>query len=127
MKTPIKRFWPIGLLLSATLVWTVGCADLFPHSDPLAGWQRYSVDYIDKEIIKDYEAFIQTLPREERIQLDKYAPHPYENGKGSHAIRFDVGIREFFVDRIWYYVLIYDKENKRVKVIRYPGEKTGFM
>ena len=87
---------------------------------------------LDNAIVQDYKAFIRTLPKSERVQVEsivsgEYYISEYEDGKGDHAIRFDVGIDGIFVNRIWYYVLIYNKENKRVKVIRYPGEKTGFM
>ena len=73
MKTAIKRFWLTGLVLSATLVWTVGCADLFPHPDPLAGWHlRNSQDpkMLDKAIVSDYQSYIEKLPPKERKLAD---------------------------------------------------------
>ena len=117
MKALVRHFGLTFLVLLAALFWNMGCAT---HPDPLAGWKFMYLGQLDRAIVEDYEAFIQTLPPKERIQVDKYSIHPYEDGKGSHAVRFRVGVDGFWgVGRWWDFVLIYSNENKRTKVMHY--------
>ena len=112
------------LLLSAAFLLTIGCVGpSSKHPDPLAGWKYMYLGQLDKVIVEDYEAFIRTLPPEERIQVDKYSIGPYEDGKGNHAVKFQIGKSGIFHGTFWDYVLFYDKDNKRVKVVKYADGK----
>ena len=124
MKTTVRHFTShfgvIFLVLVAVLLLAAGCAT---HSDPLAGWKFMYLGQLDRPIVEDYEAFIQTLPPKERIQVDKYSVDRYEDGRGGHAVRFRIGKDGIVNGTWWYYVLIYSNENKRVKVMNYADGK----
>ncbi len=87
-----------------------------PPSDPLAGWQP--ADYIaqpNETIVRDYQDYIQKLPSEER----KYAGliQFFKDGTGQHAIKIIVPLKR----TEWDHILIYDKDNNRIKVIKYAS------
>jgi mRNA-degrading endonuclease RelE of RelBE toxin-antitoxin system len=109
--------------LLVAIVWTAGCATKKP--DPLAGWKYMYLGQLDPAIVEDYEAFVQKLPQEDRIQVDKYSFERYADGAGNHAVRFRIGKDGIFYGTWWDYVLIYNKENKRTKVIKYADGKYG--
>ncbi len=136
-KRPKQNIILTALFLSATFSWLVviGCAMSKPTSDPLTGWKSVGniSSQVDPEgsflgsspcnqtIIDDVKNFIQTFPPEERgagagpFQL-------YEDGTGTHAVGFRVFIGPYTSVQ---YALFYDKENKRVKAIKYG--KTRYM
>jgi hypothetical protein len=109
----ISRFGLAFLVLFAAIFWVAGCATRTP--EVLAGFHFSSLKNLDssKAITDDFQDYLQKLSPEER----KYAgPHEYfEDGTGQHAIRIET---DQYNER-WYHVLIYDKENKRIKVIKY--------
>jgi hypothetical protein len=92
-----------------------GCSSSKPTPDPLAGFHVSSLGNLDnnKEITDDYKAYIKTLSPEEQkfATLDDY----FEDGTGQHAVLITVGLN--FTN--WRHVLIYDKDNKRIKTIKY--------
>lgn len=103
---------PIFILAS---ILATGCATK-PKSDPLAGWNLlFSSDYknLDKAIIEDSQSYIAALPRGESkyICFVSYL----EDGKGNHAVKLDIALN----GTDWSHVLFYDKDNKRVRVIKY--------
>jgi hypothetical protein len=108
----IARFTP-QILLLAMLVWVAGCVT----PDPLAGWKPdFSPPPIDPAIEKDCHDYIQTLsPRKSGFVI---SVNFFEDGMGQHAVEIQMGVN----GSVWRHVLIYDKENKRIKVIKY---KTG--
>jgi hypothetical protein len=119
MKTPInnsaKYFWLIYPVLLAALVWTAGCATQTP--DPFAGWKLcYSQNPKDlgPEIMADYQDYIQKLPPKNHGHIG--ITYIFEDGTGQHAISIEIFVTG---NTSWRYALIYDKENKRVKVIKY--------
>jgi len=120
MKTLItnsaKCSWLIIPILVAALFWTAGCTT--QEANPLAGWKLcFSQDpkNLGPAIMADYQDFIQKLPPKER----DYAGimNTFEDGTGQHAVRILVSSNH--TNAAWYYALIYDKENKRIKVIKY--------
>jgi hypothetical protein len=99
----------------ASLVWAVGCAT----PNPLAGWKPASANP-DQAIVNDYQNYIQKLPPEER----KYAGGAieiFEDGTGQHAIMIPIGLN----GTVWRHVLIYDKDDKRIKTIKYASGNYG--
>jgi hypothetical protein len=126
MKIPNKqliRLWLFVPILLTVLVWSSGCADVSHHQKLLTGWSHDFSPQLDKAIVNDYEAFIQGLPPKERMLVHKYNIEPLINNKGEHAIRFEIGIDGIFDGTWWDYMLIYNKDNKRIKVIKYANGK----
>jgi hypothetical protein len=82
--------------------------------DPTIGWQK---DYgaADPAIGKDYQAFIKTFkPEGQRpTQVSGY----FKDGTGRHAI--DVEIFKYHQNASCSYFIIYDKDNKRIKILKY--------
>lgn len=104
-----KHFWPAFLSLAA-LGWIVGCAT----PNPLAGWKPASTNP-NQTIVNDYQNYIQKLPSEER----KYAGmiQYFEDGMGEHAIKIEIPLNGTW----WQHVLIYDQNDKRIKMIKYSS------
>jgi hypothetical protein len=99
-------------ILLVMVVWTVGCVST---PDPLAGWAV--ADYTghpDEAIVTDYQNYISNLPTKER-QFVQGGITFFKDGTGRHAIQIVI---PYYGD--WrVHVLIYDKDNKRVKVNQY--------
>ena len=73
--------------------------------------------HLDKAIADDYQNFIV----EEHLSPKGAITGFFEDGTGQHAVGFEAnGNKE---NSSWHYVLIYDRENKRVKVIKYDYKK----
>jgi|SRR5450755_1885573 hypothetical protein len=113
IKHSVNRFGLAFLVLIAAFICGCGCVAPQPSPDPLAGWRPVFVGQPDKTIEKDYQDYIQKLPPDDR----KYAGPIwfFENGTGQHAIKIDVE----YGGSMWEHVLIYDKDEKRVKLIKY--------
>ena len=113
----IIRF-PSWVLLIA-FVCAVGCATRTP--DPLAGWKGGTTAYegnpYDKTITDDYRNHIQKLPPAEKNFISDVEIRFFEDGTGRGAVKIEVGLNGIW----WEHVLIYDKDNKRVKVIKYKN------
>lgn len=100
------------LALCAMVVSGCSCSASKPAPNPLAGW--YFESHNPNETIEeDYKNYIQNLPSEE----GKYAGpiHYFADGTGQHAIMIAIGIN----NKVWRHVLIYNKDDKRIKVIKY--------
>jgi hypothetical protein len=124
MKTLITNFakcsWLIILILVAALFWTAGCATQKP--DPLAGWKlSYSQNPKDlgPEIMADYQDYIQKLSPKDRGHISYSGA--FEDGTGQHAISIEIYVTG---NTSWHYALIYNKENKRIMVIKYGYSRT---
>jgi len=102
----------IILLLAATIIFGCRCSTSKPTPDPLAGWQFDSSEE-PGQIVSDYQNYIQQLPEQERrvATVDYYL----KDGTGQHAIKITTGVDK----RNWRHILIYDKNNRRIKVIKY--------
>jgi hypothetical protein len=99
-------------LLAASVCWT-GCEMFASHTNPIAGWQLEFKEQPNQAIVNDYQNYIQQLPPKERqfATVDEWL----KDGTGQHAILITVGFN--FTN--WRHVLIYDKDNKRIKTIKY--------
>jgi hypothetical protein len=74
----------------------------------LKGWKATSL--LDKAVITDYNAYIESLPPAER---ERVADVRYFNdGAGQNAVAITVNGQ----DAPWTHVLVYDKQNKRLRV-----------
>jgi signal peptidase I len=99
--------------LCAMVISGCSCNTSKPTPDPLAGW---NIDFSqpgpgDIIIAKDYKDYIQ------KEKLQQYTPMVffYENEIGQHAVEIKFGLNKVN----WHHVLIYDKDNKRIKTLKY--------
>jgi hypothetical protein len=92
-----------------------GCRTGGTQVDPLAGWhacRHQSSRYFDKELQTDLEAYITSLPGRQR---DHIVGLTFCELNGQHAVRITIALN----GSDWAHVLIYDKNNKRIKVVKY--------
>jgi hypothetical protein len=83
------------------------------HTNPIAGWKPDFAPQLDPVVAKNCQDYIQTLPSKER---ERAGPIFYfEDGTGQHAVQIRIGIN----GTSWEHILIYDKDNKRIKTIKY--------
>lgn len=111
MRNELSRFWCVAVIFVALS----SCSTPIRHSDPLANWSADLDHQPSQAIVDDYHAYIQSLPSRER----RYAGiiHFFRDGKGGHAITIEIPLNNVR----WRHVLIYDKEDKRIKVIKYAS------
>jgi hypothetical protein len=111
----MKMMQFIFCFLLAMFLCGLGCSSLKPAPSPLAGW-KVDLDHDpDQAIEKDYHDYIQKLPPNNRNYV---GPAFYlEDGTGQHAINIEVFVKG--QNASWHYAIIYDKENKRVKAVKY--------
>jgi len=103
-------------ILLALFILVAGCASSDPTPNPLAGFNFcFSPDpaKLDKAIQADYLDYIQKLPTKERKFA--YYASDFEDGTGRHAIAILIELN----GTEWTHVLIYDRDNKRIKVTKY--------
>jgi|SRR5579859_948384 len=107
MKT-IRKFVLLAIILCGA-----GCATTVP--DPLAGWHFSGLDNLDsnKAIVDDYQDYIRKLPSRQKGFVGSVGF--FEDGAGQHAVGIQMGVNGTW----WNHILIYDKENKRIKVVVY--------
>jgi hypothetical protein len=112
-KNPVKNFAPVFLMLMAMFLLGIGCNTPKPTPDPLAGWQKDYNHQPDSAVEKDYQEYIQKLPPEEKkfATVDAWLM----DATGQHAILITIGLN----GTNWRHILIYDKDNKRIKIIKY--------
>jgi hypothetical protein len=97
------------------LICLPGCLSNRQPPDPLAGWHFCSSADVPIAITEDSQTYIKSLPAKEQ---DFFGGKTfYKDDAGRIAVKIEID---------WYgtfkmHVLIYDTENKRVKVIRYNG------
>ena len=72
---------------------------------------------LNKAIRDDYQSYIQKLPPDEKKFVGGI--HLFEDGTGQNAVRIEVNLN----GTRWAHVLIYDKENNRVNLIKYASGK----
>ena len=130
---------PVLLLgIPLAVIGLSGCEMFASHTNPLADWKQMApVGCIDGEmsaevstipgysqISDDVQTYVNQLPVDQGPTWD---PSPrrwcywledmafYEDGTGQHAVGFTI----LHDGTSWGYVLIYDKNNKRIKTGRY--------
>jgi len=105
------------LVLAISTIAISGCRCSTAKPDPLAGWREsdFREFHANKAIMDDYQSYVKTLSQEEQKGM---APvFCYENGTGQHAVEITIGINQ----TVWRHILIYDKDNKRIKSIKYAS------
>ena len=106
----VIRF-PFWILLAALVGGCGGCHTQTP--DPLAGWQIAFKEAPNQTIEKDCQDYIQKLSPEERKSI-AYIEY-FKDGTGQRAEKITIGLN----GTNWRHVLIYDKDNKRIKTVKY--------
>jgi hypothetical protein len=98
-------------ILFAGFILIAGCASQRPY--PLANWHA-DFKVLDPSIVTDYQNYIQNLSPEEKKYMGP--TQSFEDGTGQHAVQIetDIGGKD-----AWYHILFYDKDNKRIKVVKY--------
>ena len=105
----------LGLTLCAMMIYGCCCRVPKPTPDPLAGWQMdFDSQFSAQNIEKDYRDYIHGLSPAE--QQYTHIDSIYKDGTGQHAVKIEIDIDG---KDCWYHVLFYDKDNKRVKVVKY--------
>jgi len=87
-----------------------------PHPNPIAGWKFcYSDNPIrsNRAILDDYKEYISTLSQKQQESIGSI--DIYEDMAGQHAVRIIIPLDGTYLAHI----LIYDKNNKRIEVIKY--------
>lgn len=114
IKNLIKHLLFVVLACLPMFILAAGCATK-PHSDPLAGWNFSSLSnlYSNKAVSEDYQDYLKKLSSNEKDFVG--AVDFFEDGTGQHAVGIKVGAGGTW----WEHILIYDKDNKRIKVIKY--------
>jgi hypothetical protein len=105
-------------VLLAVCLWIVGCSTPEPIADPLTGWKfcyRDNPARSNKAIEDDCQDYIKTLAPEKRSFTSTI--EMYEDGTGQHAVKIRRGVNGTW----WEHVLIYDRDNKRIKVYKFPN------
>ena len=109
-----SSYFALVLSLCGTVIFGCRCSTSKPTLDPLAGWRPASHS-ADKAIVDDYQNYIQTLSPEEKKYLGPISY--FEDGTGQHAAVITMGLNGTW----WRHILIYDKDNKRIKTIKYSS------
>jgi hypothetical protein len=124
MKRPIKllnRVAKVSRLAVYILMMVVicgpGCVSPTPVPDPLAGWKVELNHRPDQTIVKDYQDYIQETLSGKGYFIDENNIWFFKDGSGQHAIKIEIPLNGVWRE----HVLIYDKDNKRIKVIKYAG------
>jgi hypothetical protein len=111
----------IAMLLLALASGVEGCTVPKPKPDPLADWGDSGLDKLNnnKAIADDYQQYIRTLTQEERSRANPI--EYFEDRTGQHAVRITIGLNGV----VWRHILIYDKDNKRIKTMKYASGNYG--
>jgi len=93
------------------------CFSTKPAHDPLKTFYVARLNELNsnKAISADYKVYIQTLSPEERARSGEVVY--FADGKGQHAVKIMIGLNGIE----WIHILIYDKDNIRLKTIKYSA------
>jgi hypothetical protein len=87
-----------------------------PGPNPIVGWvacRSQDPGKLDKAIQDDYREYVSRLSPNERMWIGPVGLS--EDGSGQHAVTIHIA----WYGTDWAHVLVYDKDNKRVRVTRY--------
>jgi hypothetical protein len=104
------RFTAYAVL--SVFLFGAGCSPLVASE----GWKflrSQDPAHLDEAIRKDYQDYIQKLSSKERKAVGSI--FLFEDRTGRHAVTIEVGLNYTY----WTHVLIYDRENRRMKVVKY--------
>jgi hypothetical protein len=120
-KNPINKFAPVFLMMVTMFLFGFGCNTSKPTPNPLAGFHEIDRKELNsnKVLSIDYKDYIQKLPPKQNGYIGTV--FIYENETGQHAVCIE--IFEGNKNASWQHVLFYDKEDKRIKAIRYGHVK----
>ena len=110
-------------LLVAVLASVTGCVTK-PRSNPLEGWKlswSHDPNQLNKAISDDYQNYIQKLPPQERARVIESNIWFLEDLTGQHAVKISIPLEGFWSGIWWDHILIYDRNNKRIKTIKYKS------
>lgn len=116
------RFLPaIGLLISLALILWVFSTPLYAsplevfyrHSDPVAGWKGDFKYQPTEAIVRDYQEYLNKLPHNQKAYAS--VGDWLGDGSGRHAIVIEIALNGTW----WRHVLIYDKNDKRIRTVKY--------
>jgi hypothetical protein len=116
------------ILCMTVLVFASGCVSPKPKQ-PLSaseGWrQLLAREYqkLDPAIKTDFQVYLGQLPLKERSQVTDSSIDYFANTNGQHAVHFEIGKPALFGKVFWAHVLIYDVDNRRVRVIKYRSDR----
>ena len=117
IKIFLNRLGLTVLVTLTALVSTVGCVGWYgQRPDPLAGWTFCHSDNpvcSNKEIKEDYQKYISMLSQREQKYIGWI--YFYEDSTDQHAVRITILLDGTY----WNHILIYDKNNTRIRVIKY--------
>ncbi len=94
------------------------CGTPKPAPNPLEGWHIRQPSFAlpkDKVIADDYNAYIQALPQNEKRYVDNDSIWFLEDSTGQTAVQIKIPLHGTW----WVHALIYDKDNKRIKTLKY--------
>ena len=97
-----------------------GCFSPKSTSDPLASYHWTSLSDLEnnKAITEDSKNYIQTLTPGQRRG---YSLNYYANGTGKHAVEIII-VEKGTITTRWKHILIYDRDNKRTKTLKYVND-----
>jgi hypothetical protein len=101
-----------SILLAASVCGT-GCEMSADQTNPIPGWQVDFKTEPSPVVEKDYKDYIQKLPPDEKRSA--HVSSWVKDGTGQHAIVIEVALNGTW----WNHVLIYDKDDKRIKAVKY--------
>lgn len=117
----MKRNWFTFCSLLAALSLLAGCVPRLGHN-PLEGWKALGSAYVvgcpfGRVIHDDYQNYIRNLTDVEKSSADDFNVHFYEEGARYRAVEITVNLD----GTKWKHVLFYDRQDKRINVIKYAG------
>jgi hypothetical protein len=104
-------------VLVAALICLVGCVapKATETPNPLTGFHVDSSAGVAKAITDDYQDYIHKLPPAEQFYVQGGSTWFFKDDTGQHAVKISIPLNGTW----WAHVLIYDKNNVRIKAVKY--------
>ncbi|HEX3856075.1 MAG TPA: hypothetical protein VHY30_02125 [Verrucomicrobiae bacterium] len=110
--TKYSNYFGFALALCVMILSGCSCSAPKPTPDPLAGFHPY-YKILNQSIVTDYQDYIQKLSPKEHNNIAYI--ESFEDGTAQHAVEIMIELNH----TNWRHILIYDKDNKRIKTIKY--------